>query len=129
MTPIEICKHLGPTHIDAYYDELSGKEVRAVLKAGGSHTGVPATAYTRAARRVADAPPPGHAQGLPRLPRGQAQPGRDRRRLLRDEPAREAARGRAVAHGQVPQAPRRDVSLARRPPAGDARLRSHARAP
>src|SRR5688500_12624348 len=50
MTPIEICKHLGPTHIDAYYDELSGKEVRAVLKAGGSHTGVPATAYTRAAR-------------------------------------------------------------------------------
>lgn len=50
MTPIEICQHLGNGHIDAYYSELSGKEVRAVLKAGGSSTGVPATAYTRAAR-------------------------------------------------------------------------------
>jgi hypothetical protein len=50
VTPIDICQHLGPVHIDAYYGELSAKEVRAVLKAGGSHTGVPATAYTRAAR-------------------------------------------------------------------------------
>lgn len=50
MTPIEICQHLGPANIDAYYNELSGKEVRAVLKAGGSSTGVPKTAYTKAAR-------------------------------------------------------------------------------
>lgn len=50
MTPIEICQHLGNGHIDAYYNELSGKEVRAVLKAGGSSTGVPKTAYTKAAR-------------------------------------------------------------------------------
>ena len=34
MKPIQICQHLGQGHIDAYYDELSGKEVRAVLKAG-----------------------------------------------------------------------------------------------
>lgn len=50
MTSIEICRHLGNEHIDAYYNELSGKEVRAVLKAGGASTGVPKTAYTRAAR-------------------------------------------------------------------------------
>jgi hypothetical protein len=50
VTPIEICQHLGPAHIDAYYQELSGKEVRAVLKAGGSSTAVPKTAYTKAAR-------------------------------------------------------------------------------
>lgn len=50
MKPIEICQHLGRERIDAYYDELSGKEVRAVLKAGGSHSGVPSTAFTRAAR-------------------------------------------------------------------------------
>lgn len=53
MTPIEICQHLGPEHIDAYYGELSGKEVRAVLKAGGTSTGVPKTAYTKAARMKA----------------------------------------------------------------------------
>lgn len=53
MTPIEICQHLGNAHIDAYYNELSGKEVRAVLKAGGSSTGVPKTAYTKAARLAA----------------------------------------------------------------------------
>ncbi len=50
MTPIEICQHLGREHIDAYYNELSGKEVRAVLKAGGASTAVPKTAYTKAAR-------------------------------------------------------------------------------
>lgn len=50
MTPIEICQHLGTANIDAYYGELSGKEVRAVLKAGGSSTSVPKTAYTKAAR-------------------------------------------------------------------------------
>lgn len=50
MTPIEICKHLGRERIDAYYGELSGKEVRAVLKAGGTSTAVPKTAYTKAAR-------------------------------------------------------------------------------
>jgi hypothetical protein len=51
VKPIEICQHLGQGHIDAYYDELSGKEVRAVLKAGGCSVNVPATAYTQAARR------------------------------------------------------------------------------
>ncbi len=51
MKPVDICKHLGPEHIDAYYKELSGKEVRAVLKAGNSSTGVPSTAFTQAARR------------------------------------------------------------------------------
>lgn len=50
MKPIDICKHLGPERVDSYYGELSGKEVRAVLKAGGSHSGVPATAYTRTQR-------------------------------------------------------------------------------
>ena len=50
MTPIEICQQLGRDHIDAYYNELSGKEVRAVLKAGGSSTSVPKTAYTKASR-------------------------------------------------------------------------------
>lgn len=50
VTPIEICKHLGSERIDAYYGELSGKEVRAVLKAGGASTSVPKTAYTKAAR-------------------------------------------------------------------------------
>jgi hypothetical protein len=50
VRPLEICKHLGPERIDAYYNELSGKEVRSVLKAGGSHAGVPSTAYTRNAR-------------------------------------------------------------------------------
>ena len=53
MKPIQICQNLGQGHIDAYYDELSGKEVRAVLKAGGCNVNVPATAYTQAARRRA----------------------------------------------------------------------------
>ena len=51
MKPIEICQVLGDEHIDAYYNELSGKEVRAVLKAGGSHSNTPSTAFTQAARR------------------------------------------------------------------------------
>jgi hypothetical protein len=51
VKPIQICQHLGQGHIDAYYDELSGKEVRAVLKAGGCSVNVPETAYTQAARR------------------------------------------------------------------------------
>ncbi len=50
MIPIEICKHLGKERTDAFYQELSGKEIRAVLKAGGSHSGVPSTAFTRALR-------------------------------------------------------------------------------
>jgi hypothetical protein len=53
VKPIEICNHLGQGHIDAYYDELSGKEVRAVLKAGGCSVNVPETAYTQASRRRA----------------------------------------------------------------------------
>ena len=51
MKPIQICQNLGQGHIDAYYDELSGKEVRAVLKAGGCSVNVPETAFTQAARR------------------------------------------------------------------------------
>lgn len=50
MTPLDICNHLGQETIDAYYNELSGKEVRAVLKAGGTSSGVPKTAYTKSAR-------------------------------------------------------------------------------
>lgn len=50
MKPLEICNHLGKERVDSFYEELSGKEVRAVLNAGGSHSGTPATAYTRAAR-------------------------------------------------------------------------------
>ena len=53
MKPIEICQNLGKEKVDAYYDELSGKEVRAVLKAGGSHSSSPSTAFTQAARRKA----------------------------------------------------------------------------
>lgn len=50
VKPIEICNHLGPERVDAFYNELSGKEVRAVLKAGGSHSGVPSTVFSRAQR-------------------------------------------------------------------------------
>lgn len=50
MKPIEICHALGTEHIDTYYAELSGKEVRQVLKAAGASAGVPKTAYTKAAR-------------------------------------------------------------------------------
>ncbi len=50
MKPIEICKHLGPERVDGFYGELSGKEVRQVLKAGGVGSNVPETAFTRAAR-------------------------------------------------------------------------------
>ena len=53
MKPIVICQHLGKEKVDAYYSELSGKEVRAVLKAGGSHSNTPSTAFTQAARRKA----------------------------------------------------------------------------
>lgn len=50
VKPIEICNRLGRERVDAFYNELSGKEVREVLKAGGSHSSVPATAFTRAQR-------------------------------------------------------------------------------
>jgi hypothetical protein len=50
MKPIEICKHLGPERVDGFYGELSGKEVRQVLKAGGVGSNVPETAFTRSAR-------------------------------------------------------------------------------
>ena len=53
MTPIDICEHLGPERVDEYYGKLSGKEIRAVLKAGGSHSNSPSTAFTQAARRKA----------------------------------------------------------------------------
>lgn len=51
MKPLEICKHLGQEKVDAYYSLLSGKELRAVLKAGGSHSNTPKTAFSQAARR------------------------------------------------------------------------------
>lgn len=51
MKPIDICEVLGKEKVDSYYNELSGKEVRAVLKAGGSHSNTPSTAFTQAARR------------------------------------------------------------------------------
>jgi hypothetical protein len=51
MKPIDICKNLGPEKVDAYYGELSGKEIRAVLKAGGSHSNTPSTAFSQVARR------------------------------------------------------------------------------
>jgi hypothetical protein len=50
MKPLEICKHLGPERVDGFYGELSGKEVRQVLKAGGVGSNVPETAFTRSAR-------------------------------------------------------------------------------
>jgi len=53
VKPIEICHHLGTENLDAYFGEFSGKEIRAVLKAGGTSVNVPATAYTQAARRKA----------------------------------------------------------------------------
>ena len=53
MTPIKICDHLGQEKVDEYYAKLSGKEIRAVLKAGGSHSNAPSTAFTQAARRKA----------------------------------------------------------------------------
>jgi hypothetical protein len=51
VKPIDICKHLGPEKVDAYYSLLSGKEVRQVLKAGGSSSTTPTTAFSQAARR------------------------------------------------------------------------------
>jgi len=51
VKPIVICKHLGPEKVDAYYSLLSGKEVRQVLKAGGSSSTTPSTAFSQAARR------------------------------------------------------------------------------
>ena len=51
MKPLQICQTLGKAHVDAYYGELSGKEIRALLLAGGASVNVPATAYTQAARR------------------------------------------------------------------------------
>ena len=51
MKPLDICKHLGSENINAYYAELSGKELRAVLKAGGSHSNTPSTAFSQAKRR------------------------------------------------------------------------------
>ncbi len=51
MKPLEICTHLGQEKVDDYYALLSGKELRAVLKAGGSHSNTPKTAFSQAARR------------------------------------------------------------------------------
>jgi len=51
VKPLLICQTLGSTHVDAYFGELSGKEVRALLLAGKISPNVPATAYTQSARR------------------------------------------------------------------------------
>jgi len=51
VKPIEICNVLGKEKIDEYYAKLSGKELRAVLKAGGASASTPSTAFTQAARR------------------------------------------------------------------------------
>ena len=51
MKPLQICQTLGTQHVDAYFGELSGKEIRALLLAGNISANVPATAYTQAARR------------------------------------------------------------------------------
>jgi hypothetical protein len=53
VKPIDICTRLGRARIDSYYDLLNAKEVRSVLKAGGSHADVPATAFTKAGRLAA----------------------------------------------------------------------------
>ncbi|MEZ4452136.1 MAG: hypothetical protein R3B09_21910 [Nannocystaceae bacterium] len=53
MKPIQICQSLGAERLNAYYAELSGKELRDVLRAGGASVNVPQTAYTQAARRNA----------------------------------------------------------------------------
>jgi len=53
MQPIKLCEVLGQDTLDAYYQKLSAKEIRAVLKAGGSHSNSPQTAFTQAARRKA----------------------------------------------------------------------------
>lgn len=53
VKPIEICNVLGQERVDEYYAKLSGKEIRAVLKAGGSHSNSPKSAFTQAARRKA----------------------------------------------------------------------------
>jgi hypothetical protein len=53
VKPIDICNVLGQEKVDGYYSELSGKEIRAVLKAGGSTSSTPSTAFTQAARRKA----------------------------------------------------------------------------
>lgn len=50
MKPLQICNYLGNETIDSYYGELTAKEVRAVLKAGGTSSSVPTTAYTKSAR-------------------------------------------------------------------------------
>ncbi len=53
MKPIEICNVLGAQRVDEYYSLLSAKEIRAVLKAGGSHSNSPPNAFTQSARRTA----------------------------------------------------------------------------
>lgn len=50
VKPIEICRRLGPERVSAFYSELSGKEVRDVLRAGGASASVPATVFSRAQR-------------------------------------------------------------------------------
>src|SRR5690606_7956172 len=84
------------------------------------------TARAGVAPRVADASPPRHARRLPRLPRGVAQAGRDRRRLLPDQDARGAPRWHRRAAEEVPAARGRGVPAARRPSAGDPGVRSDA---
>lgn len=51
MKPHLIYQHLGPTKIDEYFDQLSGKEIRSILKAGKASASVSSTTFTQAARR------------------------------------------------------------------------------
>jgi hypothetical protein len=50
VKPIQICTHLGQEHVNSFYGELAGGEIRKVLKAGGTNASVPSTAFTREQR-------------------------------------------------------------------------------
>ncbi|RMG94212.1 MAG: hypothetical protein D6705_16780 [Deltaproteobacteria bacterium] len=50
MKPIQICTHLGKDTIDAFFDELSAREIRSVFRASGVRTNVGSAAYSRTGR-------------------------------------------------------------------------------
>ena len=50
MKPIQICNHLGKDTIDAFFDELSGREIRSVFRAAGVRSNVGSAAYSRSGR-------------------------------------------------------------------------------
>jgi hypothetical protein len=53
VKPVELYANLGQEHIDAFYAELSGKEIREVLRAGETSASVSSAAFTQKARRKA----------------------------------------------------------------------------